>query len=378
MVKHKRNKGKRTTNNLPFNLLNFNISHYYLFIITKYTNFIKDIFDLNDIKIKDEEIAIIKKEIEKCNQEKKVNENKISIEILPEFFQSINEIKKFELGNSDYALKIKYILDSLQKKKLNITLKKISKEYLSLYGNTISISTVSRILKNHLKMNYLRTCLKNPKLEEYNYIFMALSYIRIFYRSIKLGTNIIFLDETGFLLQNNNYHTWRINDEQIYAGPKSKQKERLNLILAISSKRVIHKEFRKDSVNSEIFLNFLEEIYDNLKQDEKTNSILIMDNATYHLTGEIINFFKDKKIKGLTICPYKSEFNMAELVFRYIKNIIYKNIYENMKDLEDDVTKILNSQKLEYSLINLYRETLQQYLIFSQNHNDLDLNKILK
>lgn len=378
MVKHKRNKGKRTTNNLPFNLLNFNISHYYLFIITKYTNFIKDIFDLNDIKIKDEEIAIIKKEIEKCNQEKKVNENKISIEILPEFFQSINEIKKFELGNSDYALKIKYILDSLQKKKLNITLKKISKEYLSLYGNTISISTVSRILKNHLKMNYLRTCLKNPKLEEYNYIFMALSYIRIFYRSIKLGSNIIFLDETGFLLQNNNYHTWRINDEQIYAGPKSKQKERLNLILAISRKRVIHKEFRKDSVNSEIFLNFLEEIYDNLKQDEKTNSILIMDNATYHLTGEIINFFKDKKIKGLTICPYKSEFNMAELVFRYIKNIIYKNIYENMKDLEDDVTKILNSQKLEYSLINLYRETLQQYLIFSQNHNDLDLNKILK
>lgn len=378
MVKHKRNKGKRTTNNLPFNLLNFNISHYYLFIITKYTNFIKDIFDLNDIKIKDEEIAIIKKEIEKCNQEKKVNENKISIEILPEFFLSINEIKKFELGNSDYALKIKYILDSLQKKKLNITLKKISKEYLSLYGNTISISTVSRILKNHLKMNYLRTCLKNPKLEEYNYIFMALSYIRIFYRSIKLGSNIIFLDETGFLLQNNNYHTWRINDEQIYAGPKSKQKERLNLILAISRKRVIHKEFRKDSVNSEIFLNFLEEIYDNLKQDEKTNSILIMDNATYHLTGEIINFFKDKKIKGLTICPYKSEFNMAELVFRYIKNIIYKNIYENMKDLEDDVTKILNSQKLEYSLINLYRETLQQYLIFSQNHNDLDLNKILK
>ena len=227
-------------------------------------------------------------------------------------------------------------------------------------------------------MNYLRTCLKNPKLEEYNYIFMALSYIRIFYRSIKLGSNIIFLDETGFLLQNNNYHTWRINDEQIYAGPKSKQKERLNLILAISRKRVIHKEFRKDSVNSEIFLNFLEEIYDNLKQDEKTNSILIMDNATYYLTGEIINFFKDKKIKGLTICPYKSEFNMAELVFRYIKNIIYKNIYENMKDLEDDVTKILNSQKLEYSLINLYRETLQQYLIFSQNQNYFYLNKILK
>ena len=96
----------------------------------------------------------------------------------------------------------------------------------------------------------------------------------------------------------------------------------------------------------------MDEIYDNLKQDEKTNLIIIIDNASYHLTGEIINFFKDRKIKGLTICSYKSEFNMADL----IENSIYKEHY--MKDIEDDLTKILNSQKLEHSLINLYRETL--------------------
>ena len=106
MLKHKRIKGKRTNNNLPFNSLNFNSSHYYLFIITKNTNFIKDILDLNDIKIKEEEISILKKEIERCNLEKKGNEINISIEILPEFFQSINEMNEmneFKLRNSDYT-----------------------------------------------------------------------------------------------------------------------------------------------------------------------------------------------------------------------------------------------------------------------------------
>ena len=48
MVKYK-NSRKRAIINLPFNLLNFTISHYYLFIVTKYANFIKGIVDLNEI-----------------------------------------------------------------------------------------------------------------------------------------------------------------------------------------------------------------------------------------------------------------------------------------------------------------------------------------
>lgn len=377
MGKKRKGRAKSKIIKLYFNILNFQSSNYYLFNVTKYNNLIDGISDLNEIKIKDEEIILIKNEIDNCISLKRTYENKISIKILPEFFESFNELQKPDLKNSDYAKKIKYIIDFLKRQHKNITLKQIAKEYSQLYGNTISITTVSRILKNHLQMKYLRTSLKNPKLEEYNYVFMSFSFLRIILRSIILKFNIIFVDETGFLLQNNKYYSWREAKEQIYAGPKNKNKDRLNLILAVSNKNVIHKKFLNGSVNSDIFLDFLKEMYNNFKKDEQEKLIIIMDNATYHLSNPIIDFFKTNKIKGLTICPYKSEFNMIELVFRFIKNIIYKNIYNNIKDLEIEVTQILNSQNLKNSLINLYRETLMQYLIFIQNHNYLDLNEIM-
>ena len=93
-----------------------------------------------------------------------------------------------------------------------------------------------------------------------------------------------------------------------------------------------------------------------------------MDNASFYVGHEVIDFFKEKQIKGLTISPYRSFFNMAEFIFRYLKNIIYKNLYNNMESLKKDVNKILKSENLEITLKNWYRETLQQYVLFIQNH----------
>ena len=106
--------------------------------------------------------------------------------------------------------------------------------------------------------------------------------------------------------------------------------------------------------------------------------IIIMDNVTFHISNEVIQFFKNQKLKGLTICPYRSSFNMSELVFRYVKNIIYKNVYNKMEELKEDVINILNSENLQKSLVNLYKETLQQYLIFVQNYNSVDLSKMFE
>jgi len=377
MGKNKKKQKNQKSNRLHFNLINFKASHYYLFNVTRYRNFIENVSDFNDIKLNNEEISFIQSEIENCISKKKENEKRISIEVLPEFFRSLKLIKKYDLKNSVYANNIRTIIIFLKKNNNKITLKKIAEQYVIIFGKSISITTISRILKNHLEMKYFRTSIKNPRFEENNYLFMSFVFIRIFFRSMLMKLNIIFVDETGFLLQNNNYFSWRERDEQIYSGAKKNNKERLNLILAVTNQNVIHKKFLKSSVNSNIFLEFLEEMYNNLDEVQKQNSIVIMDNATYHLTDSIINFFKMSKIKGLTICPYRSEFNMIELVFRFIKNIIYKNIYSSINRLENEINNILDSINLKNSLINLFRETLQQYLIFIQNNNFLDLNKIM-
>lgn len=374
----KRKQRKSNENIFKFNILNFLETDYYLFIVTRYKSIIHGIDNLNDIKLNENEINILQKKIDECISINTKNQRKLSIKILPQFFDFFNRIKKFDLKNSEYGKKITYIIDYLKKKNITITLKQISKQYENLYQKKISISTIARILKNHLGIRYLKTSLKNPKIEENNYLLMAFIFIRIFLKSLSLNLNIIFLDETGFLLENNNYFTWRQNNETICKGPKNKLKERLNLILAVSNQKIIRKAFYKNSIYTKFFIEFLKGIINPMTEEEIRKTIIIMDNATFHISNEVIQFFKKQKLKGLTICPYRSSFNMSELVFRYVKNIIYKNVYNKMEELKEDVINILNSENLQKSLVNLYKETLQQYLIFIQNHNATDLSKIFE
>lgn len=369
--KHKR----KTNNDIKFNICNFTPKNFYLFIVPRYNSFLFGIKNLNSIKPNYEEIDNIEKEINECVNKYQNKNNIKSINIMPNFYKIFKDMKKIDTKNSEYGKNIKFIIDILKKNNEIITLKKIAEKYNQLFNIKISITTVSRVLKRHLNIRYLKTAIKNPKLEEYNYMIMSFIFIRCIIRSISLKLNFVFIDETGFLLENNNFYSWRSREEEIYLGAKIKSKERLNLILGVSKTKVIAKKFIKGSVDSEMFISFLKDILKVLSEEEKDNTMIIMDNATYHVSKEVINFFKNNRMKGLTICPYRSPFNMIELVFRYVKNIIYKNVYSNMLDLKNDVIKILESNHLKDTLINLYKETLQKYIIFINNNIDYNLDK---
>ena len=373
----KRKSYKKEEKHFKFNIMNFNIGDYYLFNVTRYNNIIHGITNLNDIKLNKNEIILFQSELEKYKSINSKNNKKISINIIPEFFKFFNEIKKNDLKNSEYAKRVSFIINHLKQNKINITLKQISKQYQIFYGKKISISTISRILKNHLGMRHLKTSLKNPKIEENNYLFMSFVFIRIIFRCLYLNLTFVFLDETGFLLENNNYYTWRNENECVIGRPKNKAKERLNLILASSKDKIIHQKFLKNSIDTKVLIEFLNELIEQINEDERNKIIIVMDNASFHVGHEVIDFFKEKQIKGLTISPYRSFFNMAEFIFRYLKNIIYKNVYNNMESLKKDVNKILKSENLKNTLKNLFRETLQQYVLFIQNHENFDLSNII-
>ena len=363
-----------SSKNIQFNISNFNVNHYYLFIVTRYNNLLKGIKNLDSIKPNKEEVDMIEEEISNCICNNPNKKDLKVISIMPNFYNVFKEMKKLDCKSSEYAKNISNILNYLKNKNEPITLKKIAERYNYFYKIKISISTISRILKKHLNIRFLKTVAKNPKLEEKNYMIMSFVFLRCIIRSLELKLNLLFVDETGFLLENNNYFSWRNPDEEIYKGPKTKTKERLNLILCVSNSKVITKKFTKNPVDSKVFIEFLNDLFKELSEEEKTKTIIVMDNATFHISRDVVNFFKNNKLKGLTICPYRSSFNMIELTFRYVKNIIYKNVYSNLNDLQEDVIKILESKKLKMTLINLYKETLQKYKIFIDKNIDYKLN----
>lgn len=67
---------------------------------------------------------------------------------------------------------------------------------------------------------------------------------------------------------------------------------------------------------------------------------------------------------------------MAEFVFRYLKNKIYKKIYNTISELKQDIETFLQSKELKDCLGNLYKETLEHYYQFEKDNQNLDLNEI--
>ena len=69
-------------------------------------------------------------------------------------------------------------------------------------------------------------------------------------------------------------------------------------------------------------------------------------------------------------------FNSIELFFRSIKKTTYSKIYESINDLKDNINKIINNNKFNNTLLFNFKETLQDYLFYSDTYKNKNLNNI--
>lgn len=89
-----------------------------------------------------------------------------------------------------------------------IALTQIKVSYIYKYYPNISLSTVSRIMKNHLNLHFKRIKIKNPKLTKNNYKFMKLIFLKVVLKPIFLEFDIIYIDETACYWGNENFKNW--------------------------------------------------------------------------------------------------------------------------------------------------------------------------
>lgn len=232
-------------------------------------------------------------------------------------------------------------------------------------------------MKSHLKYRYLKTTIKNSSLEENKSIFMSFIFIKTFIRTIKIGLKPLYIDESGLMITNNNYRRWRIRNMDINIGPKKNAKIKSNLLLCSSDKEILLKNITSSNCDTNIFKNFIKNLINIIPKKERKEYLIIMDNASYHKSIDIIELLLKSKIKVLTTTPYYSKLNMAECIFRHVKNITYKKSYATLTELNNDVNGILNSQELKNTIQNLYKYTLQNYYEFIDKHNiSENLNEI--
>ena len=88
---------------------------------------------------------------------------------------------------------------------------------------------------------------------------------------------------------------------------------------------------------------------ENLDGSDKHNFLIFMDNVSIHCILDLLEFYSNNKLKILFNVPDASFYNLNELVFRWIKKIIYGFIFYSIEEVEDKLIKIsegkiLNSQ----------------------------------
>lgn len=370
--KIKRNSNKKNIRKNNPSIFSFHISSSFIFEPRFSSQDFSKLLDKNLIKPDNNEIDVLKKNIIDKSEYK--DSNKI-IFISQNIKDILLNVKKILPKKDDKAILIENIINS-NSTSGHISVRRITTEYNKICMNIglkkISKSTVYRIIKKKLLLSYRKTNIKNSKLVNQIFIKYGYFFLKILLRSLSLGINPIFLDETGFYPDNKNFFTWRKQGQIIYHRLENKKK--INLLMAVSNKKIYHYMITNENTNNKIFKTFIKELIDKMGDEEKQNNIIILDNLSCHLTSDLFDLYNKEKLKILFNIPYQSQWNMIELVFRLLKNIIYKKLYNNTKELKNDIIEIIESGKIEDSLPLLYNETIYHYLNFLNKYNNYNLN----
>lgn len=356
----------------PFHFTNRN---NFIYNIKLYKEFIKFSNSFNDYKPKNEEILFLKYNIQNANASfSNINIANKSNGISQYFKKIFPYIKKVDEELSDEIKYIKEIMENRDKGS-NITIVRI-KEILKIkYNINLSNSSIYRIIKNKLKYKFRRTLIKNIDLNKTKYKIMSFIFIKIIIRAMLNNFNFIFIDESNFLLVNNHFRTWVKEKENLHYGPKKKDK--INIILAVSVREVVNYKLIKDNINKNNFEDFMKETIELLSEDELKNTLFVMDNLSVHLSKNIKEIMQKNKLKILFTVPYESMFNPIELAFRYIKNIIYRKIYLNIKNMTKEIIDIITSDKIKECLYKNFIETLGKYVQFLEQNIEFNLDSII-
>ena len=187
-----------------------------------------------------------------------------------------------------------------------------------------------------------------------------------------MNFEIIFLDESKVELINSHLKCWLKPKETIYFG--NVKKDKLNIIMTIGKSLVFQMTINKENTSSIVYLNFLKELYQKLQKEKNKRYVIILDNLRLHKTIEVIPYFVEKKVNLVFIVPYQSVFNAIELYLRTIKKVINSKVYDSLDDLKDKKNNLIEDKSFAKSLLYNHKETLNEYVYYTENHKHDNLN----
>ena len=233
-------------------------------------------------------------------------------------------------------------------------LKRVQEKIKDLWGKEVSKDTIKRVIKS-LKMTWHRLRRKiggQPEPELYQQKKQELEALK--QPEYTGEIDLRYVDESGFCLIPYVPYAWQEQGETETV--KSQKSKRLNVFGLLNIKNELDSYIFECSINGEVVVACLDDFSSRLKK----KTVLVMDQASIHLT----NLLKDKQEewlkKGLTIFwlpTYSPQLNKIEILWKKIKyEWLDASAYDSWTDLVASVENILKNVGEQYT-INFVRDT---------------------
>lgn len=144
---------------------------------------------------------------------------------------------------------------------------------------------------------------------------------------MQTGYEIFFLDESIFALIPYIIKGWFLVGSRPTTKIINNRHQRTCVFGALGANKIITKNSQK--INGKKYLVFLKKINKNHKK-----TCLIIDNARWHLTKEVLEFIKQKKIKLIRLPPYSPELNPIEQYWKNVKTWLGTRIWSSFPELK--------------------------------------------
>ena len=150
-------------------------------------------------------------------------------------------------------------------------------------------------------------------------------FLRSLVAGIRAGSNFVFVDETGFSDIALPMRGYVRKGQRLYVKCSSSSWCRISVAAAISEQGAVMTSSAKGTFGSKNFARFLSDL--NLP----SGAILVMDNAAFHKTVEVLNVIRQKGWKVLFTPPYCPWYNPIENVFGCV-TMKYRNLRAECSD----------------------------------------------
>ena len=215
------------------------------------------------------------------------------------------------------------------------TLKEMSDYLFEKVNKRISTSTIYLELKR-IKYSYQVIPYRHPKQKQ-----NLLEVIEFMERVNQLPQHLILsTDESGHPLNLASRRGWGPAGDKI-SDFKPSYGTNYSLILVIRNTEkegIIHWELVKDTVNTEIFTNFLT----NIKLSNEERHYLLLDNIAFHKSIKVKEVLANKNIEPRYIVASNPYLNPVEEVFNVIKQYVRKQRPRTGEELGIAVSKIIS------------------------------------